>query len=176
MQTNLNTHQKGLLCWCGQRLCFQDYLCFQIITLADFVYWKSQWAVTNQTISSHDNRIYTSHQPQFLLQSPPLAVDCYILSNSPLVSTHANEIIRHPEVIFPCVASLFHRFLDEFTVERSMLLLTSKTEGECTWSLPLVVTSWRDGNGSPENERLCRKSTALKMAFRLLKWDPNHLA
>jgi hypothetical protein len=81
MQANLNTHQKGLLCWCGQRLCFQAYLRFQIITLADCIYWTSQRAVTNQNISSHDDRIYTSHQPWFLLQSPPLAADCYILSN-----------------------------------------------------------------------------------------------
>jgi hypothetical protein len=110
------------------------------------------------------------------LQLPPLSVDCYILSNSPLLSTHANKMLWHLELISPHIASLLHRFLDEFTVERSMLLLTSKTEGECTWSLPLVVTSWRDGNGSPENERLYRKSTALKIVIRLLKWDPNHPA
>ena len=40
-----------------------------------------------------------------------------------------NETLRHPELFFPCITSLLHRFVDELTVERSTLLLTSKDQG-----------------------------------------------
>jgi hypothetical protein len=60
-------------------------------------------------------------------------------------------------------ASLLDRFVDEFTVEQSSLLLTSKDRG---WVHVIVAIRWRDGNGSPENKWLCRKSTALKLVIR----------
>ncbi len=38
-------------------------------------------------------------------------------------------MLWHPELFFPCITSLLHRFIDELKVERSTLLLTSKDQG-----------------------------------------------
>jgi hypothetical protein len=123
VQTILDTHQKKLLCWCGQRLYFQPNVCFQIITLAVSMYRKLSMTGPNPTIPYHDDRIYTSQQPHLLPQSHSSTVDCCILSNSPLVSTLQTKRYGIQHSYVPCAASLLIQILDGLKVERSMVLV-----------------------------------------------------
>jgi hypothetical protein len=119
--------------------------------------------------------------------------DCVVtlISTSNLSPSESLFIENHQQFSTPTyrpISCLSPRLRDEIQIIRSLLLFVGfsgkwsycggrqKVEGECAWISAISHHTWREGNGSPDNEWLYWNSTAIQMVVGLLKWDPNRPA
>jgi hypothetical protein len=160
MQATLDTNQRRLLSSRVQRLCFRADLCFELITLRVFVYCKSStielgsWYFLSQWLFL---RLLIA--PFFI--SPTCWHDC---KRNATTSRSSDP----PRGFSSTDCLLFVGCSGEWS-----LWWTPKGQGWVRMNLCHSRHTWRDGNGSPENEWLCRKSTALKMVNPVLTKDQN---